>query len=151
MPRIIESELSIFDVGAEVLVNPVNCVGVMGAGLAKDFAWRYPDMLNHYKLVCKEKKLKIGTIHTWSSGKLCVVNLPTKNFWKDRSEYSAIDTGMRELVKFLLKNDYRKIAIPRIGCGLGGLEWGTVKSIVLRHAEVLSDDFTVFLFEAKNV
>lgn len=150
MPRIIETDLSIFDVSAEVLVNPVNCIGVMGAGLAKEFAWRYPAMLKEYKAACTAKRLKIGTIHTWSDGKVCVINLPTKIKWTERAEYSHVETGMKELVKFLLKSDYRKVAIPRLGCGLGKLDWGTVKAIVLRHAEMLPDDFVVYLFEEKN-
>lgn len=150
MPRIIETDLSIFNVRTDVLVNPVNCVGTMGAGLAKEFSWRYPEMYSDYKSACKSKTLKIGTIHTWENGKICIANLPTKNRWIERSEYSTINTGMRELVKFLLKSELRTVAIPRLGCGLGGLDWGTVRKIVVGQVEILPDDFTVYLFEGKN-
>lgn len=150
MPRFIETELSIFDVKADVLVNPVNCVGAMGAGLAREFAWRYPDMLKDYQAACKSKKLKVGTLHTWASSKKMIVNFPTKTNWRERSEYSHIDTGMKELVKMLSRMDGMTVAIPRLGCGLGGLEWGTVKTIVMRYAEMLPDDFTVYLFEEKT-
>lgn len=150
MPRIIETDLSIFEVDAEVLVNPVNCVGVMGAGLAKEFAWRYPEMLKEYQSACRKGELKVGRIHTHKENEKCIVSFPTKNRWQEKSEYAHIDTGMRTLAKFLANSEYRKVAIPRLGCGLGGLNWGTVRLIAMRYIELLPDDFTVYFFEAKN-
>ena len=152
MPRIIETDLSIFQVKAEILVNPVNCVGVMGAGLARDFAFQYPEMLNSYKEACKRKTLKTGSIHFFPARGKCIINLPTKMHWRDKSDYSFIQSGMNSLVQFLLKpeQDYRTVAIPRLGCGLGELDWDTVRKIIVNACDKLSDDFTIYLFEAKN-
>ena len=124
----------------------MNCFGVMGAGLAKEFAFRYPGMFKDYAKACKDTKLYVGTIHKYVNGSSCIVNFPTKGHWSRPSSYQNIEIGMRVMVKYLLKQPLRTVAIPRLGCGLGGLQWGTVKQIVLREIEPLPDDFTVYLF-----
>ena len=146
MPRIVETDMSIFDVRAYILVNPVNCEGVMGAGLAKEFAFRYPGMLKDYQKFCKEKKLQAGKLHVWRNGFTTIINLPTKIQWSRPSSYQLVQSGMKELVKVLSKEQHRVVAIPRLGCGLGGLQWGTVKEIILREIEILPDDYIVYLF-----
>lgn len=124
---------SIFDSGADAIVNAVNCVGVMGAGLAKAFAVRFPLMEKDYKVYCKEKLLVPGSLHTYYSNiglDPMIINFPTKDDWRNPSDLLFIDGGMAALVQLVAKFNLRKIAIPALGCGLGGLEWNDVHALI---------------------
>lgn len=123
----------IFDAGTDAIVNPVNCVGVMGAGLAKQFKIHYPYNFIHYKEACRRKALKIGTVFTvLVPGPVprSVINFPTKIHWLDRSSLHYIQKGLEALVKEITVKQFRSVAIPRLGCGLGGLSWDVVRPIV---------------------
>lgn len=132
----------IFESGAQVLVNPVNCVGVMGAGLAKVFRQKYPDMFLQYKSACEHGRYKPGYcfIQKVSDGHF-VANIATKDHWKDKSEYEWIKQGIRNLREDMERKpgqgrrQLESVAIPRIGCGLGGLEWDKVRSIIIKELE----------------
>lgn len=145
MARIIESDVDIFSTSAEAYVNPVNCKGVMGAGLAQQFAWRYPTMLEKYKDACKRKSLKPGGLFICKVENKTIVNFATKDHWKDQSQYAYIEFGMQALRIYLNKSELSSIAIPKIGCGLGALDYGTVKAIILREAEKINDSVKVYL------
>ena len=118
---------SIFDSTADCLVNPVNCVGVMGKGLALEFKHRFPPMFQLYKNVCTEGKLTPGKVAFWRSSvdaslpMICL--FPTKNHWRDKSTLSLIETGLHAFVKYSPKLDIKSVAFPKIGCGLGGLDF----------------------------
>lgn len=144
MARIVEYESSMFDINSDALVNPVNCVGVIGAGLAKEFAWRFPNIIPPYKISCKDGTLKPGKILVCRESKY-IVNFATKNHWRENSRYEFISEGMVELRRFLNTSQVRSIAFPKLGCGLGNLSYGTVKSIILRESESISDDIIVYL------
>jgi O-acetyl-ADP-ribose deacetylase (regulator of RNase III) len=124
----------IFDSGAEALVVPVNCVGVSGAGLAKQFKERYPSWFHEYARACKENKLWPG--HPWLywpgkvAGSLAIVSFPTKYHYSDPSNLKWIEAGMWRLVGEVLALKLSSIAIPALGCGLGGLKWGEVWRIM---------------------
>lgn len=124
---------NIFDSSAKVLVNPVNCVGVMGAGLAKQFRDKYPDMFKDYVLRCR-RGFQPGQLHCWRtpSGQI-IANFPTKYHWRDPSRVQYIEDGLEALNSLVLNNRLGSIAMPKIGCGLGGLSWSTVKPIIRRY------------------
>jgi O-acetyl-ADP-ribose deacetylase (regulator of RNase III) len=128
---IIYTSLSIFDSSAEILVNPVNCVGVMGAGLAKEYKLRYPEMFNHYARSCRSGRLRIGSLHVWEdehTGKI-IVNLPTKHDWRQDSTIEIVEHGLNALLNSpLLKR--HTISLPALGCGLGGLSWQDVQPVL---------------------
>lgn len=130
---------SIFFGKETIKVNPVNCRGVMGAGLAKQFKDNYPVMFKHYQQYCCEMRLCPGGIYVWRvpdySGDL-IVNLATKDHWKDSSSYGVIHQGMTNLFEWYQKllaaypGAYRSMAIPEVGAGLGGLAGEKVQKIV---------------------
>ena len=118
---------NIFDSDCYALVNPVNCVGVMGAGLAAQFRKRYPRMFWDYQKVCSLGLLKPGLIHSYRENNKLIINFPTKDHWKDKSLIQYIDSGLETLIGYVQRNKVDSIAIPPLGCGLGGLDWKVVK------------------------
>ena len=127
---------SIFEVDAEAIVNPVNCVGVSGAGLARQFAMRYPENDRLYRQACREGRVIPGRgimTETGLDSPRHIVNFPTKRHWSDESRLSDISLGLSNLHRELLRRGIRSIAIPALGAGLGGLDWGEVREIVERE------------------
>lgn len=115
---------NIFESNCEALVNPVNTVGVMGAGLAKQFKERYPKNFVAYQDYCNQGKLKPGGAFVFLEEGDIIVNLATKDHWKDTSEVDYVEKGLQQLLQFILIQGVESVAIPALGCGLGGLEWG---------------------------
>ncbi len=123
---------SILDSDCEALVNPVNCVGVMGKGLAREFRIKYPYMFLDYKDACKEGKMKPGSLHYYydrSSGKV-IYNFATKEHWKGSSKIEWIERGLQSLRGCVKWDFIKSIAVPALGCGNGGLDWGTVEPMI---------------------
>ena len=131
----------IFDCDVEALVNPVNCVGVMGKGLAAQFKRKYPRNFEVYRQYCKQGLIKCGKVHVvdWPLGvkrskKILrfIINFPTKRHWSDLSRIKWIIDGLEDLRQFLIKEKVKSIAIPPIGCGLGGLNWDDVYPLIYK-------------------
>ena len=134
---------------ADIFVNPVNCVGVMGAGVAKAFKQRFPDMFEDYRNACKQGKvyIKIENYkiryrpHVWihPSREFIILNLPTKTHWKYPSIYEYIKAGLLWIQKNFynlekaLGRRIETIAMPFIGCGLGGLDKNTVLRLIVKY------------------
>ena len=135
---------NIFRCNADIYVNPVNCVGVMGAGLALSFKNKFPDMFFDYQLKCLKKQLTIGNPYVWSNGKISIVNFPTKNHWKNPSSYSYIEKGLIWLKSYLIDKEGKTIAIPALGCGYGGLEWTEVKTMLIHHLTDVKTNVIIF-------
>jgi O-acetyl-ADP-ribose deacetylase (regulator of RNase III) len=117
---------NIFDSTAQCLVNPVNCVGVMGAGLAAEFKHRFPSMFDTYKKLCNDGTLRVGKIGFYAlkqSPGTIICLFPTKNHWHDRSTIETINLSLQMLVKYAPKMKIDTIALPKVGCGLGGLNF----------------------------
>lgn len=124
---------SIFDSDADAIVNAVNCVGVMGAGLAKAFKDRFPHMNQQYMLQCAYNVLRPGKVDVYFLNPMehkFIINFPTKDHWKDPSELRYILSGRKALLDVVEQYKMRSVAIPALGCGLGGLSWGVVKPIL---------------------
>ena len=109
------------------LVNPVNCVGVMGAGLALQYKQRFPALYEAYRRLAKNKIIQPGKVYLYDAGEKYVANFPTKLHWRDPSKMSYIDEGLQDLVKQLQARHIDSVAIPPLGCGLGGLDWEVVR------------------------
>lgn len=110
---------SIFDADVEVLVNPVNCVGVMGAGLAKEFKVRYPLHHMEYVRACGIKFIKLGKVYPTLRANKMIIMFPTKHHWKHRSILQDVIEGCEDLVKVIQHYGIESIAIPALGCGFG--------------------------------
>ncbi len=130
-------------------VNTVNCVGVMGAGVALAFKERYPEMFREYKRECEAGRIKPGKLHVWKRlhGDW-VINFPTKRHWRDKSRYEDIKAGLEALREYLKDYVGVSVALPALGCGHGGLDWGRVSAMIQTY---LSDTpAIVSVFEPKD-
>lgn len=138
----------IFEIDAEVLVNPVNCVGVMGAGLAKEFKARFPGHYEFYKENCDDGAVSIGQLGGGVYNDKHIVYLPTKLHWKDPSKLEYIEEALKSLKRHIINFKHSSVAIPALGCGLGGLDWKDVKQLI---KDTLNDiDFcTIYAIEPK--
>ena len=131
---------NLLDSKADVLINPVNCEGVMGKGLALEFKRKYPEMFVQYKQFCTDKILETGWLHWWFDDKnrQYIVNFPTKDKWRKPSKLEYIESGLYRFSKDCeILGFIQSAAFPRLGCGAGGLLWTDVKPLMERYLEPL--------------
>lgn len=116
---------------AEALVNTVNCVGVMGRGIAAQFKRAFPDNYKAYKAACKREEVQPGRMFVFETGRETnprfIINFPTKRHWRSRSRIEDIDAGLKSLIEEIERRKIHTIAVPPLGCGLGGLSWSDVR------------------------
>lgn len=138
---------------AEALVNTVNCVGVMGRGIALQFKKAFPKNFMAYAAACKNEEVQPGRMFVFETEQLTnpryIINFPTKRHWRGKSRMEDIDAGLTDLVATIRQHDIRSIAIPPLGSGLGGLEWSEVKARIEEHLVSL-DDVQVMVYEPKG-
>jgi len=119
---------------AEALVNTVNCVGIMGRGIALQFRKAFPSNYKAYKAACDRNRLHLGTVLVHDLDRLqnprYVINFPTKRHWRSKSRIQDIKAGLRALMEEVRRRSISSIAIPPLGCGLGGLEWEKVRAMI---------------------
>lgn len=134
----------------DAIVNTVNCVGVMGKGIALQFKKKWPSNFKAYAAACKKKEVKLGQMFTFELGALAtprfIVNFPTKDHWKGSSKIESIESGLQNLVEHIAEFGIRSIAIPPLGCGLGGLPWSEVKPLIVKYLGSI-ENLEVRLFE----
>jgi O-acetyl-ADP-ribose deacetylase (regulator of RNase III) len=122
---------NIFDSDAEAIVNTVNCVGVMGRGIALQFKKRYPANFLAYELACKRGEVVPGKMFVHEMQQLTfpkyIINFPTKRHWKGASKIEDITLGLVDMKKVIADYSIGSVAIPPLGAGLGGLDWQAVK------------------------
>ena len=133
---------------SEALVNSVNCVGVMGRGVALQFKRKFPDNFKAYKVACDWGEVQLGRMFVFETGDLIpryIINFPTKRHWRGNSRLDDIQAGLSTLVAEIEQRQIRSIALPPLGCGLGGLKWPEVKPrIHVALAELPDVDTLVF-------
>ena len=137
---------------AEALVNPVNCVGVMGRGLALQFKKTFPDNFRAYAKACERGHVRPGHMFVFETRQLTaprmIINFPTKRHWRDDSRIEDIEAGLTALVEVIRLHDIRSIAVPSLGCGLGGLDWRDVRPTIETALSGL-DNLDVIIFEPR--
>ena len=138
--KIIEG--NIFAQHVDALANPVNCVGVMGAGLAKQMKQRFPDMYREYRQLCEDGSLLMGSYSVHIGQYPAIINIPTKYHWKNQASLEMIRESLESMTSphnhefsFL---GIRSVAFPLLGCGLGGLKEEDVLPIMV---ELLKNSF----------
>lgn len=149
---IIFKDGDMFSEPVEALVNTVNCVGVMGKGVALEFKKRWPENFKFYKKACDAKQLRPGMILTFDTNQLFsgdapryLVNFPTKDHWRSPSRIEYIESGLDALLIEIEKHRIKSIAMPPLGCGNGGLDWSEVRPLILSKLAVLEDvDIIIF-------
>lgn len=131
----------------EALVNAVNCVGVMGRGIALQFREAFPDNYTAYKTACDRGELRPGRMFVFDlqreTNPRFIINFPTKRHWRDKSRLEDIQAGMSSLVEEIRQRRISSIAIPPLGCGLGGLDWSDVRPIIETALTELPDVVTL--------
>jgi O-acetyl-ADP-ribose deacetylase (regulator of RNase III) len=116
---------------AEALVNTVNCVGIMGRGIALQFKDAYPKNFKAYESACSRQEVQPGKMfvfenHLFNNPKY-IINFPTKRHWKGKSRLEDIESGLADLVRVIRDRQIKSVAIPPLGSGLGGLDWRIVR------------------------
>ncbi|MDR0379577.1 MAG: macro domain-containing protein [Candidatus Accumulibacter sp.] len=135
---------------AEALVNAVNCVGIMGRGLAVKFKKAFPDNFKIYAEVCKKGEMRLGQVlvhdrhgnfdlFTAPENPRWIINFPTKMHWRSKSCIEYIETGLESLVEAIRSRGMRSVAVPALGCGLGGLDWRKVRPRIERAFDALPE------------
>jgi len=128
---------------AEAVVNTVNCVGVMGRGIALQFKNQFPENFKAYVRACKDDAVQPGRMFIFETGEFAgpkfVINFPTKRHWRGKSRMEDIDSGLAALAEDVVRLKIRSIAIPPLGSGLGGLNWADVKTRIERTFGELND------------
>lgn len=116
---------------AHTLVNAVNCVGVMGKGLAIQFKAAFPAMFASYAVACRLGELGPGRLHTFElpDGRW-VVNLPTKRHWREPSRLEDVEAGLLALVEWVDARKISSVAVPALGCTNGGLPWAVIRPMI---------------------
>jgi O-acetyl-ADP-ribose deacetylase (regulator of RNase III) len=135
---------NLFDYKFDIIVNTVNCYGIMGKGIALEFKKRYPKMFREYRKVCLRKELCPGDIWIWKHNDEWIINFATKDHWRNPSKYSYIEHGLNELSAYLHKNPNKTIGIPPLGCGNGGLDWNRVKYTIIEKLKNVECNATLF-------
>ena len=130
---------SVFDIPAQTIVNTVNCVGVMGAGLAKECKARYPDMFREYVRYCNDGLLEPGKLHLWKGPSQWVLNFPTKGHWRYPSELRWLETGLENLERNYARMGITQLNMPLLGCRNGGLSPDTVIPLIKHYLGYKAD------------
>jgi O-acetyl-ADP-ribose deacetylase (regulator of RNase III) len=129
-----ETTGDILKANVEALVNPVNTYGVMGAGLALQFKQSYPVMADAYSKLCHQRQVRLGEVSVWGTGTVAyphyIINFPTKNHWTQPSRLEYIERGLCDLKQKVMQLAILSIAIPQLGCGLGGLNWDNMRPLI---------------------
>lgn len=138
MPIVKVTSGNLFEADAQTLVNPVNCVGVMGKGLALQFKKRFPDMFQDYVQRCKQHEMKLGFPYLYQAPHPpYILNFPTKDHWRSKSSLGAITDGLAHLIEHYDVWGITSLAVPALGCGLGQLAWHDVQPVLRQYLDTL--------------
>lgn len=133
---------NILEQKTEAIVNTVNCVGVMGRGIALSFREAYPENYREYKKACDKGEVVPGRMFVHLAGdmfsKKYIINFPTKRHWREKSRIEDIRSGLAGLVSVIKELRIKSVTIPPLGCGLGGLDWNVVRPIIEASVKELS-------------
>jgi O-acetyl-ADP-ribose deacetylase (regulator of RNase III) len=144
---------NLLDASVEALVNTVNCVGVMGKGIALQFRQAYPDNYKVYRAACEHGEVHPGQMLVYDRGQLInpryIINFPTKVHWKEKSRLEYIEDGLKALVQEIQTRKIKSVAIPPLGAGNGGLDWKKVKPLIEAAFSKLPE-VKVLLFEPQG-
>lgn len=132
---------NLLEAKTEALVNTVNCVGIMGKGIALQFKQAYPDNYGQYARACHAGEVQPGSMFITRTGSMLppyyIINFPTKRHWRGKSRLEDIEAGLAALAQEIIRLGIRSIALPPLGCGSGGLDWRDVRPRIEQSLETL--------------
>jgi len=138
---------NIFSTKCKVIVNTINCVGVMGAGIALECRLRYPEMFKIYQDLCNTKNIEIGTLWLYKSQEKWILNFPTKNHWKFPSKHLFLHKGLNAFLSFYKENNITSIAFPLLGADNGGLPKEESFDIMQKYLNDLPINIEVYHYD----
>ena len=140
------TEGDIFQSSAKVLVNPVNTTGVMGKGLALEFKKRYPSMFEEYRTLCENAQFQVGDLWLYEAPDKWILNFPTKRHWREKSTLEIIEIGLQKFVAMFGEAGIESIAFPKLGSGLGGLDWeAQVRPLMEQYLQPLAIEILIYI------
>ncbi len=148
MSNIIFVRGNLFHSSMQTYTNTINTVGVMGAGIAKQFKTKFPAMFKDYQQRCEHHKVIAGEPYLWKptdEGTAWVLNFPTKQHWRGKSKIEWIEEGLAYLLHHYCEWGIQSLAVPALGCSLGGLKWEQVKPVMENYLGQL--DIPVEIYE----
>ena len=129
---------NMFESKMTTLVNTVNCVGVMGKGIAQAVKKRYPQMFDDYVRRCRSNQVNLGEPYHYSDlTGVSIVNFPTKGHWKSTTRVSDVQAGLKFFADHVREWEIESVAFPPLGCGNGGLEWEQVGPLMYSNLKDL--------------
>lgn len=139
---------NIFNTSCQVLVNTVNCIGVMGKGMALECKLRFPEMFIQYKDSCDKKLFKPGYLQLYKNSQPWILNFPTKIHWKDPSKIEYLEKGLKKFQDEYLNKNISSIAFPLLGASLGGLSEEIVYETMTKYLEPLNNiDIEIYEYD----
>jgi O-acetyl-ADP-ribose deacetylase (regulator of RNase III) len=137
---------NLFESPAQVLVNTVNTVGVMGKGIAKEFRTIYPDMFSEYQRLCEAGLFDVGQLWLYKTHHKWVLNFPTKRHWRQPSKLEYIEGGLNKFAETYHTMGISSVAFPMLGCGNGELSWEQVRPLMEKYLKNLLVDVYIYLY-----
>jgi O-acetyl-ADP-ribose deacetylase (regulator of RNase III) len=142
------NEGNIFGItGVNNYAHGCNCAGAMGKGIAVQFKEKFPAMYLQYKKLCRSGAFTLGEVFMYDYGEGFVFNLGTQKSWTTKAEISAVDAAIGKMLQLAAENQVKQIALPKIGAGLGKLDWESVKQIINDRATTYPE---IDLFVVEN-
>jgi O-acetyl-ADP-ribose deacetylase (regulator of RNase III) len=132
----------------QALAHGCNCAGAMGKGIAVEFRQLFPEMYGEYKRRCTSGSFQLGDVFCWTENGLTIFNLGTQKSWKTKAELESIKTAVKSMVSIAEKLEIACIGLPRIGAGLGGLSWETVRAVLVEIGGTTKVELRVFEFKS---
>ena len=139
-------EGNIFTSKCQTLVNTINCVGVMGAGIALECRLRYPEMYTKYVDLCNKHQISIGLLWIYKSQEKWILNFPTKKDWKHPSKEKYLNAGLEKFISTYESRKIKSIAFPLLGADKGGIDQERSLEIMLSHLEKLPIDIEIYRY-----
>lgn len=118
----------------DALAHGCNCAGAMGKGIAVEFRRRFPEMYEEYRSLCHARRFNLGDVFTWSSEDLVVFNLATQKTWRTGASLDAVRRSLEAMARIAEERGLRRVGLPRIAAGLGGLDWSEVRAELIAVA-----------------
>jgi O-acetyl-ADP-ribose deacetylase (regulator of RNase III) len=145
---IVYKQGDLFNSNAQTIVNTVNCVGVMGKGIALTLKKKYPDMFKKYKDICDKKLLTPGKLYLYKKETPWILNFPTKDHWRNSSKIEYIEEGLIKFINTYKEKGITSIAFPLLGCANGGLNWDfQVKPIMEQYLSNLDITVEIWIYD----
>lgn len=142
---------NIFNENVDAIVNTVNCVGVMGRGIALQFKKNFPENFKFYERACRCEEVSPGKMLVYATDSLSnpkfIINFPSKRHWRGASRLEDIEAGLKNLADVVKMNHITSIALPPVGCGLGGLDWNIVRPLIEKYLGANCPETNVIVFE----